>query len=159
MKKISIFIILISYVLAYEDKLLHYTADEVTAGSYKYYSLMYDGFVKIILVSEIGDADLYASQKTTKPTYEPHQHCLQSATCGEDIILIPDSFKRPVTIGVYGHPSYENSKYILLVYETTDTESVSYNRNLKIHNNEEGKAAVLTSITWHLLDLFFNILF
>ncbi|XP_017797478.1 PREDICTED: UPF0669 protein v1g209471-like [Habropoda laboriosa] len=159
MKNIFTFIILVSYVLANEDKLLHYTADEVTAGSYKYYGLTYDGFIKIILISEIGDADLYASQTISKPTYEPHEYCLQSATCGEDIILIPDSFKRPVTIGVYGHPSNENSKYILLVYETTDTENISYDRNSKIHIDEEQKPPILTSITWYLLDLFFNVLF
>lgn len=41
-----------------------------------------------------GDADLYASQTTTKPTYEPDQYCLQSATCGEDTILIPDRYNK-----------------------------------------------------------------
>ncbi|CAD1478967.1 unnamed protein product, partial [Heterotrigona itama] len=120
-------------VLAFKDKLLHYITDEIAGSSYKYYSLAYDGFIKIVLISEVGDTDLYASQTTTKPTYEPDQYCLQSATCGEDIILIPDSFKRPVSIGVYGHPSHENSKYILLVYQTTDTGNI-YKRNSDIHN-------------------------
>lgn len=46
------------------------------------------------------------------------------------------SFKRPVGVGVYGHPSRENSKYILLVYETSDTENPSYERNFHIHNYE-----------------------
>ncbi|XP_076483208.1 UPF0669 protein v1g209471-like [Bombus vancouverensis nearcticus] len=134
MKNIFIFLVLISYVLASTDKLLHYVTDEVAGGSYKYYNLAYDGFVRIVLISEVGDTDLYASQIVTKPTYEPDQYCLQSATCGDDVIVIPDSFKRPVSIGIYGHPSHESSKYILLVYETTDTENTSFKRNLDIHN-------------------------
>ncbi|CAG5099574.1 Similar to Ercc4: DNA repair endonuclease XPF (Mus musculus) [Cotesia congregata] len=77
---------------------------------------MYDGIVKILLVTQKGDADLFISQFINKPTYEPDQYCLQSTTCGEDIIFIPQSFKRPVSIGVYGHPSHEASQYNLFVY-------------------------------------------
>ncbi|KAK1119856.1 hypothetical protein K0M31_012933 [Melipona bicolor] len=159
MRNIFIFFVLqMSCVLAFKDKLLHYIIDEVAGGSFKYYSLAYDGFIKIVLISEVGDTDLYASQTTTKPTYELDHYCLQSATCGEDIILIPDSFKRPVSIGVYGHPSHENSKYILLVYQTTDTENISYKRNSDIHN-EEQKPSISTSIMWYLLDFLFHVLF
>ncbi|XP_046141327.1 UPF0669 protein C6orf120 homolog [Osmia bicornis bicornis] len=159
MKIIFIFITLISYVLAHKDKFSHYIIDEVPGGSYKYYSLTYDGFIRITLISETGDADLYASQTTTKPTYEPDQYCLQSATCGEDTILIPDSFRRPVSIGVYGHPSHEISKYILLVYETTDIEDISYERNSKRNTNEEQQSSISTSNTWYFLDLLFQLLF
>ncbi|CAL7944606.1 unnamed protein product [Xylocopa violacea] len=160
MRNILIYIVLhASCVLAYEDKLLHYITDEVAEGSYKYYSLAYNGFIKIVLISEFGDADLYASQTTTKPTYEPDHYCLQSATCGEDIILIPDNFKRPVSIGVYGHPSHENSRYILLVYQTTDTEHVSYEKTSKTHSNEEQDSSMSTFLKWYLLDILFHILF
>ncbi|KYN22936.1 DNA repair endonuclease XPF, partial [Trachymyrmex cornetzi] len=72
-----------------------------------------------------GDADLYASQIISKPTYEPDHYCLQSATCGEDTIFIPKSFKRPVSIGVYGHPSHEISKYTLLVSEVIVEDDTS----------------------------------
>ncbi|KYM86435.1 DNA repair endonuclease XPF, partial [Atta colombica] len=72
-----------------------------------------------------GDADLYASQIISKPTYEPDYYCLQSATCGEDTIFIPKSFKRPVSIGVYGHPSHEISKYTLLVSEVIVEDDTS----------------------------------
>ncbi|KAJ8664217.1 hypothetical protein QAD02_005254 [Eretmocerus hayati] len=104
------------------DNLLHYVIDEVQAGSYKYYSLMYHGSIKIRLTTQSGDADIYVSQTTSKPTYEPDHYCLQSTTCGEDIIYIPRSFKRPVSIGVYGHPSYETSSYTLLVYQVNDLQ-------------------------------------
>lgn len=160
MKNIFIFIILqVPYVLALKDKLLHYINDEVVGGSYKYYSLTYEGFIKITLTSETGDADLYASQTIAKPTYEPDQYCLQSATYGEDTILIPDSFKRPVSIGVFGHPSHENSKYILLVHETVDTENISHERNPEdIHKYYENKKQSV-SIIWYLLDHLVAILF
>ncbi|XP_029178024.1 LOW QUALITY PROTEIN: DNA repair endonuclease XPF [Nylanderia fulva] len=117
MKTTFVIATLITCVLALEEELLHYVSDDVPGGSYKYYSLTYDGYIKIRLSSLTGDADLYASQTTTKPTYEPDHYCLQSTTCGEDIIFIPKSFKRPVSIGVYGHPSHEVSKYTLLVSE------------------------------------------
>lgn len=160
MKNTFIFgILYISFALAYEDKLLHYITDEVAGSAYKYYSLSYDGFIKIILISDTGDADLYVSQITTKPTYDPDQNCLQSITCGDDIILIPDSFKRPVSIGVYGHPSHENSKYVLLVYQTSDTEYVSYDRNSQAEGNENQGSSASTYVTWYLLDILFHVLF
>ncbi|KYM98817.1 DNA repair endonuclease XPF, partial [Cyphomyrmex costatus] len=80
----------------------------------------------------IGDADLYASQIISKPTYEPDHYCLQSVTCGEDTIFIPKSFKRPVSIGVYGHPSHEISKYTLLVSEViVEDDTSSYDETSK----------------------------
>lgn len=105
----------------------------------------------ILIFFRTGDADLYASQTTTKPTYEPDHYCLQSTTCGEDIIFIPKryfiltnlfehfthtqyifyifSFKRPVSIGVYGHPSHEISKYTLLVSELMiEDDSIPYDQ-------------------------------
>ncbi|KYN39320.1 DNA repair endonuclease XPF, partial [Trachymyrmex septentrionalis] len=115
----------IAYVSALNEELLHYVSDDVPSGSYKYYSLTYDGNIKIRLTSITGDADLYASQIISKPTYEPDHYCLQSATCGEDTIFIPKSFKRPVSIGVYGHPSHEISKYTLLVSEVIVEDDTS----------------------------------
>lgn len=117
MKIIFLNLLLLPCILSTNDDLLHYVSDDVSGGSYKYYSLMYEGVIKIQLISQSGDADLYASDTTTKPTYEPSHYSLQSTTCGEDIILVPDSFKRPVSIGVYGHPSHEISRYTLLVSE------------------------------------------
>lgn len=35
------------------ENLLHYVIDDVPAGSYKYYSLMYDGLVKIRLSTQL----------------------------------------------------------------------------------------------------------
>lgn len=164
MRNIFLFIILqVPCVLTFQEKLLHYISDEVTGGSYKYYSLTHDGFIKIIVTSDTGDADIYASQITTKPTYEHDQYCLQSATCGEDTVVIPDSFQRPVSVGIYGHPSHEVSKYILLVYETENTETIFYNKNSEDaqedDNNKDQTSPVSAFIVWQLLDILLQILF
>ncbi|XP_058796659.1 DNA repair endonuclease XPF [Phymastichus coffea] len=120
----------ISNIVGLENQ-LHYVIDDVPGGSYKYYSLMYDGLIKIHLNTQSGDADLYVSQTTTKPTYEPDRYCLQSTTCGEDIVYIPQSFQRPVSIGVYGHPSHETSHYKLLVYQVIDPDgNIFYDENI-----------------------------
>ncbi|XP_019886917.2 DNA repair endonuclease XPF [Ooceraea biroi] len=138
--KTILFIIgtLLTCALALEEELLHYVSDDVPGGSYKYYSLTYDGYIKIRLTSITGDADLYASQTTTKPTYEPDHYCLQSTTCGEDIIFIPKSFKRPVSIGVYGHPSHEISKYTLSVFEVTVEDD-----NFPYHQTSRSKLSAI----------------
>jgi len=49
-------------------------------------------FIIYFILFRAGDADLYASQTTTKPTYEPDHYCLQSTTCGEDTIFIPKRY-------------------------------------------------------------------
>nr|XP_012218805.1 PREDICTED: UPF0669 protein C6orf120 homolog [Linepithema humile] len=165
MKEIFISITsLIICVLALEEDLLHYVSDDVPGGSYKYYSLTYDGYIKIRLTSITGDADLYASQTTTKPTYEPDHYCLQSTTCGEDIIFIPKSFKRPVSIGVYGHPSHEISKYTLLVSEIMiEEDTFSYDQvsrsTYKDRYNKRGHISFFANLIWYFMDFLVQLLF
>lgn len=104
------------------EQLLHSVAGEVGRGNYTYYSLMYEGPITLYLHSELGDADLYVSQTVTKPTFEPEFYCLQSSTCGLDVVHIPRNFQRPVGIGVYGHISHEVSIYLLEVYYREEDE-------------------------------------
>jgi hypothetical protein len=94
---------------------LHSVAGEVGRGNFTYYSLMYEGPIALILRSNRGDCDLYVSQHNSKPTYEPFTYCLHSSTCGQDRVDIPETFKRPVGVGVYGHPSHEVCDYLLEV--------------------------------------------
>lgn len=51
------------------------------------------------------------------------------------------SFKRPVSIGVYGHPSHELSKYTLLVYEVISTdEDTTYDQKTEnIYKDSDNK--------------------
>ncbi|BET02203.1 Chromosome 6 open reading frame 120 [Nesidiocoris tenuis] len=85
----------------------------VSAGNFTYYSLITEGPIQVILKTKTGDADIYVSQRSVTPTYDTEGYCLHSATCGVDVIDIPSSFGRPVGIGVYGHPSHEESEYVL----------------------------------------------
>ncbi|KAK0178143.1 hypothetical protein PV328_002120 [Microctonus aethiopoides] len=160
---INILVVNISCILAANEQLLHYVSDETSGGSYKYYSLMYEGVIKIILLSQKGDADLYLSQTISKPTYEPDQYCLQSTTCGEDIIFIPESFKRPVSIGVYGHPSHETSHYNLLVYHVALSDDENFDEQSLANNLESNplkkisKKSFFLTFLWTLLDQFIQV--
>ncbi|XP_043671224.1 UPF0669 protein C6orf120 homolog [Vespula pensylvanica] len=164
MKIIFLNLLLLPCILSLNEELLHYVSDDVSSGSYKYYSLMYEGIIKIQLISQNGDADLYASHTTTKLTYEPDHYSLQSTTCGEDIIVVPDSFKRPVSIGVYGHPSHELSKYTLLVYEVISTdEDATYDQKTeniyKDSDNKKKSPTFLVTFLKSIGNVLFEILF
>ncbi|KAG7203362.1 hypothetical protein KM043_013437 [Ampulex compressa] len=146
MRKIFITIILIICILTLKGELLYYVDDEITGGSYKYYNLMYEGIIELQLTSKTGDADLYVSQISLKPTYDPNNHCLQSVSCGKDIILIPESFKRPINIGVYGYPLFEISQYNLSVYQVL-TEEIIASLKISEDTSQEG-------YTWKKIFLF-----
>lgn len=148
---------------------------EVGGGNYSYYNLMHGGDVSVYLYSTSGDADLYVSQYISKPTFEPESHCLQSVTCGVDVVRIPESFQRPVYIAVYGHPSHEVNQYTLdvvyeptsrdLFYEEVDADSIvkeedSSRKGFPEDNNfqgrqvEEGKEeTLLGSILWAFITI------
>ncbi|XP_051174359.1 UPF0669 protein C6orf120 homolog [Leptopilina boulardi] len=160
-----IILIVSNVVIAIEEDLLHSVQDDVAGDSYKYYSLMYEGVVKIQLISETGDADIYVSQITAKPTYESNNYCLQSTTCGEDIIYIPQSFKRPVSIGVYGHPSHENSRFTLSVFQILLSEGENFNEQSpteiirKKRLSKKETPSVIITFLWTLIDVLLQLLF
>lgn len=87
---------------------------------------MYEGPIALHLYSQSGDADLYVSQHNSKPTFDPETYCLQSSTCGVDSVDIPKGFRRPVGIGVYGHPSHESSNYLLEVSLRAEREEDTF---------------------------------
>lgn len=103
---------------------------------------------------------MYASHTTAKPTYEPDHYSLQSTTCGEDIIVVPDNFKRPVSIGVYGHPSHELSKYTLLVYEVISMDDqTTYDQKVEnIYKDSDNKKKSPTFIVTFMRSIG-NVLF
>uniref|UniRef100_A0A3B3Z6F7 Uncharacterized protein n=1 Tax=Periophthalmus magnuspinnatus TaxID=409849 RepID=A0A3B3Z6F7_9GOBI len=83
--------------------LLHVVQGQIGAGNYSYLRLNHDGKIILHMRSLRGDADLYVSDKTLRPSFDTYK--LQSATCGQDIVVVPGDFARPVGIGIYGHPS------------------------------------------------------
>ena len=96
---------------------------EVGEGNYTYYTLKQTGDVRLELISKEGDADLYVgTDEEERPTFMFESHYMSSTTCGLDVLALPHYFKRPVHIGVYGHPRHPVSKYLLQVVIVEDRE-------------------------------------
>uniref|UniRef100_A0A3Q2Q7C5 Chromosome 6 open reading frame 120 n=1 Tax=Fundulus heteroclitus TaxID=8078 RepID=A0A3Q2Q7C5_FUNHE len=94
--------------------LLHVVQGHIGAGNYSYLRLNHDGRIILHMQSLKGDADLYVSDKTLHPNFDTYK--LQSVTCGHDVVVVPGDFKRPVGIGIYGHPSYQESEFEIRVF-------------------------------------------
>lgn len=56
------------------------------------------------------------------------------------------SFKRPVSIGVYGHPSHEISKYTLLVFEVMVEDDIPYDQASGSTNKDKDNKVSNSSI-------------
>lgn len=94
--------------------LLHVVQGQVGAGNYSYLRLSHEGRIVLRMRSLRGDADLYVSDRTPHPSFDDYE--LQAATCGQDLVFVPGHFRRPVGIGVYGHPSHRESEFEMRVY-------------------------------------------
>ncbi|KAF7213334.1 UPF0669 protein C6orf120 homolog [Nothobranchius furzeri] len=94
--------------------LLHVVQGHIGAGNYSYLRLNHDGRIILHMQSLKGDADLYVSDKTLHPSFDTYK--LQSATCGHDVVVVPGEFARPVGIGIYGHPSHQESEFEMRVF-------------------------------------------
>lgn len=94
--------------------LLHVVQGHIGAGNYSYLRLNHDGRIILHMQSLKGDADLYVSDKTLHPSFDTYK--LQSVTCGQDVVVVPGDFARPVGIGIYGHPSHLESEFEMRVF-------------------------------------------
>lgn len=94
--------------------LLHVVQGHIGAGNYSYLRLNHEGRIILHMQSLKGDADLYVSDKTLRPNFDSYK--LQSTTCGQDVVVVPGDFVRPVGIGIYGHPSYTESEFEMKVF-------------------------------------------
>ncbi|XP_008996740.4 UPF0669 protein C6orf120 homolog [Callithrix jacchus] len=94
--------------------LLHVVQGQIGPGNYRYLRLNHEGKIVLRMRSLKGDADLYVSASSLNPSFDDYE--LQSATCGPDAVSIPAHFRRPVGIGVYGHPSHLESEFEMKVY-------------------------------------------
>lgn len=94
--------------------LLHVVQGHIGAGNYSYLRLNHDGRIILHMQSLKGDADLYVSDKTLRPSFDTYK--LQSVTCGQDVVVVPGDFSRPVGIGIYGHPSHKESEFEMRVF-------------------------------------------
>jgi len=120
-------------------KLLAQTAGAIEKDNFSYFYINSHGPIILNLTSLIGDADLYISDSNMYPTYHPESYTLHSATCGEDIIVVPESFESPIAVGVFGHA--ESSFYSLEIYENPNAPS-PYKQWVSIHNEVESLKGV-----------------
>ncbi|MEE6475452.1 hypothetical protein FKM82_010749 [Ascaphus truei] len=97
-----------------EWMLLHVVQGQVGAGNYSYLRLNHEGKIILEMQSLRGDADIYVSGATLHPSFDEYE--LQSSTCGLDVITVRDYIRRPVGIGIYGHPSHMESEFEIKVY-------------------------------------------
>lgn len=102
-------------------------SNSVSAGNVIHYTLASTSAVVVVLVSNEGDADLYASPThiNSKPTSDDHE--IGSTSCGLDILpLIMSRDVGKYTLGVYGHVRYEQSSFSLYVIEPSEEDIRNY---------------------------------
>nr|CAB3227153.1 UPF0669 protein C6orf120 homolog [Phallusia mammillata] len=87
---------------------------EIGATNFTYYKLTLEGHVVVTLQTLEGDADLYLSTETLKPTWE--DYTMKSDTCSSDVVVVQEFHDRPVGIGVYGYIHWPLSTFRLSVY-------------------------------------------
>ncbi|XP_039762178.1 UPF0669 protein C6orf120 homolog isoform X2 [Pararge aegeria] len=95
--------------------LLDMVAGTVGPGNFSYWQLGHTGPLVIELTSLSGDADLYVSD-TVRPSFEVDRNNFSSATCGQDVVIIPADFPRPIGIGVFGSWTHSVSEYCIHVF-------------------------------------------
>jgi hypothetical protein len=101
-------------------------SDSASAGSVLHYTLGSSNAVVVVLVSDVGDVDLYASPThiNSKPTSDDHE--ISSTSCGLDVLpLIMNEDVRKYTLGVHGHVRYDESRFSLYVIEPSE-EDIRY---------------------------------
>jgi hypothetical protein len=101
------------------------TRGSIEAGNYTYFYLSEKGTFKLVLISLEGDCDLYVSDKHRLVSFENYD--FQSITYGNDIVWLTEDMKRPISIGIYAHPYYVKSTFVLNKYRVTfDSKSFNY---------------------------------
>ncbi|XP_074846332.1 UPF0669 protein C6orf120 homolog [Carettochelys insculpta] len=151
--------------------LLHVVQGQIGAGNYSYLKLNHEGKIVLQMQSLKGDADLYVSDITLHPSFDEYE--LQSVTCGQDVVYVPAHFRRPVGIGIYGHPSHLESEFEMKVYYDRTIAhypfgEASYNpeemeaRQKQAHSTEEqsqDEESIFWTILIGILKLILEILF
>ncbi|NXO00198.1 CF120 protein, partial [Rhinopomastus cyanomelas] len=149
--------------------LLHVVQGQIGAGNYSYLRLNHEGKIVLQMRSLKGDADLYVSDVTLHPSFDEYE--LQSVTCGQDVVHVPAHFRRPVGIGIYGHPSHLESEFEMKVYydrtvvqypfseASYSHEEMEANQKYSTEDESQEEESVFWTILIGLLKLILEILF
>uniref|UniRef100_A0A8D0GC72 Chromosome 6 open reading frame 120 n=1 Tax=Sphenodon punctatus TaxID=8508 RepID=A0A8D0GC72_SPHPU len=150
--------------------LLHVVQGQIGAGNYSYLRLTHEGKIILHMQSLKGDADLYVSDTTLQPSFDEYE--LQSVTCGKDVVYVPAHFHRPVGIGIYGHPSHQESEFEMKVYydrtvvypfgkasNNPEEVAASQKQSRSTEDDSQDEESVFWTILIGILKLIFEILF
>uniref|UniRef100_A0A8C4NK08 Uncharacterized protein n=1 Tax=Eptatretus burgeri TaxID=7764 RepID=A0A8C4NK08_EPTBU len=119
--RIAFFAVLLAVTSSYDEEeflhtwnLLQVVEGHVGGGNLTHLRTQQKGRLLLRLETLSGDADLYVSDHTLQPSYD--DYALQATSCGLDSIVVPTHFHRPLGISVYGHPSFDESEFLLAVF-------------------------------------------
>ena len=145
---LQLLLLCISFVKC--EHLLQTLTATIGGDNYTHYRLSTQGRLHIVVESVVGDADLYISDTTLSPTFDDYS--IQSNTCGREEVEIPSSMKRPVGIGIFGHPNYVHTEYQLSIYFVTqydDTDYAQLSKQYDIVDGEDGSSDGYTDTSSH----------
>ncbi|XP_078593165.1 UPF0669 protein v1g209471-like [Branchiostoma floridae x Branchiostoma japonicum] len=140
------------------DYVLQSFNGNVGAGNYTYYQMYREGEVTLLVETLEGDADIYVSSTSLSPDFDNYD--MNSVTCGEDKVEIPSDMKRPVGIGIYGHPSHDSTRYrfTVLVDYFSGSESFVQGNNREESDEDVEEESILWTIFVSILKILLDIL-
>ena len=102
-------------------------SEKVGAGEVRFYTVESRQPVIIALISDSGDADMYASSTSKNSHPSPEDYDYTSASCGLDVIVLGTTKEQSkMTIGVYGHVRYDETVYRLYVISPSEEDIKRY---------------------------------
>ena len=112
-------------------------SDRIGAGEARFYTVESKEPVIIALVSDSGDADMYASLTSKNSHPSPGDYDYTSASCGLDsVVLDTNKDQSRMTVGVYGHVRYEESMYRLYVISPSEEDIRRYQVSMCVKKRE-----------------------
>ena len=109
---------------SWEYDLREEVTGQVSAGDARFYNIDAQQSVVVALLSEEGDADIYASTSIQEPSSESYDY--SSVSCGMDVIVIPLQNPEKVHIAVCGHVRYESTSYRLYLITPSEEDIRRY---------------------------------
>ena len=122
---ISLVLILVRNVTPFEVQ--NQLSGKVGAGDVRFYTVESKEPVIIALISDSGDADMYAVLTSRNSHPSPEDYDYASSSCGLDVVVLDMSKDQSkMTVGVYGHVRYEETLYRLYVISPSEEDIKRY---------------------------------
>ena len=122
---INLMLILVRNVTPFEVQ--NQLSDKISAGDARFYTVESKEPVIIALISDIGDADMFASSMSRNSRPSPDDYDFTSSSCGLDVVVLDMSKERSkMTVGVYGHVRYEETSYRVYVISPSEEDIKRY---------------------------------